>query len=155
LLIFEQKTGPLPTLVNLRAFQDPEYMETPFKQYPLPSSPFKSISVNLFTTPSHRQSPLTPFRNLKSILGENDIFAISPGMFPRKTKRLDYLDIFHDSERKDFMSPIKTYTTNEIQPEMSTDPIEVNQKEGEDVGEYVAVDIDVNVDMVEQVVNGI
>ena len=42
------------------------------------------------------------------MLGENDIFAISPGMFPRKTKALDYLDILADAERKEFISPIKT-----------------------------------------------
>ena len=42
------------------------------------------------------------------MLGENDIFAISPAMFPSKTKRVDYLDFLADAERKDFTSPIKT-----------------------------------------------
>ena len=42
------------------------------------------------------------------MLGENDIFAISPAMFPSKSKRVDYLDFLADAERKDFTSPIKT-----------------------------------------------
>jgi hypothetical protein len=29
-------------------------------------------------------------------------------MFPRKTQRIDYLDILADAERKEFVSPIKT-----------------------------------------------
>jgi hypothetical protein len=42
------------------------------------------------------------------MLRENDIFAISPAMFPSKTKRVDYLDLLADADRKDFISPIKT-----------------------------------------------
>ena len=55
---------------------------------------------------------MRPLPLLKPFLDENDIFAISPGMFPRKTKQLDYLDILEDAERIDFTSPVKTSPTN-------------------------------------------
>jgi hypothetical protein len=98
---------------------------TPFKQYPLPASPLKSITPFKYyplpasplkssrrlvpsVTPVQRFTPRQPRSAIKSLLAENNVFAISPGMFPRKTQRIDYLDILADAERKEFVSPIKT-----------------------------------------------
>jgi hypothetical protein len=84
-------------------------IETPFKQYPLPVSPMKIAKPNVSAiTPSQRLTPVSHFSTLKSVLSENDIFTISPSMFPRKTKQMDYLDIMANAERKDFVSPLKT-----------------------------------------------
>jgi hypothetical protein len=105
----------LEKYINSRT-QIQEFTETPFKQYPLPASPFKPISLHpSMTTPIHRKFSLSPL-SLKPMLGENDIFAISPGMFPRKAKTLDYLDILADAERKEFISPIKTMSVNLVVP---------------------------------------
>jgi hypothetical protein len=80
---------------------------TPFKRYPLPASPLKSISLNApSATPVQRLTPRS-LSAIKSLNSENDVFAISPGMFPRKTKRIDYLDILADTERRAFLSPLK------------------------------------------------
>lgn len=59
------------------------------------------------TTPRVRQTSLFLPSSLKAIHWENNLFAISPGMFPRKAKRMDYLDVLADSDRKEFISPIK------------------------------------------------
>ena len=81
---------------------------SPFKQYPLPASPIKAILTPKLSTTNQRQSPFPPLSTIKSLLAENDVFAISPGMFPRKTKMVDYLDILADAERAEFMSPVKS-----------------------------------------------
>jgi hypothetical protein len=82
---------------------------TPFKRYPLPASPLKSITLNApLATPVQRLTPGS-LSVVKSLISENDVFAISPGMFPRKTKRIDYLDILADAERKAFLSPVKQF----------------------------------------------
>lgn len=107
--------------INSRTTQIPSFVETPFKQYPLPTSPIKSFSLHPSTgTPISRKSPIAYLSSLKPLLGENDIFAISPGMFPRKMKTLDYLDILADSERNAFTSPIKTVSENLVVPSRET-----------------------------------
>jgi len=60
------------------------------------------------TTPRIHRSPLIAPSSLRAIHWENNLFAISPGMFPQKTKRVDYLDVLADADRRDFMSPLKT-----------------------------------------------
>ena len=110
----------LEKYINSRTTQVLEFTETPFKQYPLPASPFKFIGLHTSTaTPIHRKSPITSL-SLTPMLGENDIFAISPGMFPRKTKAVDYLDILADAERKDFTSPIKTVSESLVLPSIES-----------------------------------
>lgn len=80
----------------------------PFIEYPLPLSPVKSIRrATALETPRQRSTPLPRHSAIKAVLQENDIFAISPGMFPRSIKRTDYLDLFADTHRAPFQSPVK------------------------------------------------
>jgi len=81
----------------------PEITQTPFKEFPLPASPIKLAPPVATPKPPPTQLVSTPFLNPI----ENDIFAISPGMFPRKTKPTDYLDVLADADRKEFISPVK------------------------------------------------
>jgi hypothetical protein len=103
--------SPLGKYQITRQLENRQYIPSPspFKQYPLPHSPVKTaLTPKVAATPVQTQSPLPPFPTIKSLLGENDVFAISPGMFPRKTKRVDYLDILADAERTEFISPLKS-----------------------------------------------
>ena len=101
------EVNPRPLLAYTMS-QISEYFATPFKQYPFPASPLKALTPKPSNTPSFAKSPLPSFPCLKPTLPENDIFAISPGMFPRRTKQMDFLDILEDAERKDFESPSKS-----------------------------------------------
>ena len=154
---FKENANPLQKFINFRVVQNPEYTETPFKQYPLPVSPLKATNLDLSITPIQRQSPLVPFPSLKLVLGENDIFAISPGMFPRKTKPLDFLDILEDSERKDFISPIKIASANMVKrSEAVTLETPINQQEPQgDDEEHVVENIDIEANTNEEVMDGI
>jgi hypothetical protein len=67
------------------------------------------------------------------MLGENDIFAISPAMFPSKTKRVDYLDFLADAERKDFISPIKTVQERTVPSELLSTTSSTESAEPEEV----------------------
>ena len=103
-----EKASPLEKHNALEIASIPESTETPFKNYPLPFSPFKSISyIRLRATPLQQQSPLRPLSCLEPGLDENDISAISPCIFPLRAKMVDYLDIMADMERQFLMSPVK------------------------------------------------
>jgi hypothetical protein len=102
---------------------------TPFRHYPFPVSPIKSSSrLAPSSTPVQRFTPRQPRSAIKSLLAENDVFAISPGMFPRKTRRIDYLDILADAERKEFVSPIKTIPKSPLQQHES-ETLEIEHKD--------------------------
>jgi hypothetical protein len=154
---FKENANPLQKFINFRVMQNPEYIETPFKQYPLPFSPLKATNLDLSITPIQQKSPLVPFPSLKPVLGENDIFAISPGMFPRKTKPLDFLDILEDSERKDFMSPIKIASANMVKRSQAvTLETPMNQQESQnDDEEHVVKNIDIGFNINEEIMDGI
>lgn len=104
--VLTSKVNPSPLLAYTIA-QVLESFATPFKQYPLPASPLKTITPKPSQNSSLAKSPSLSVTCSKPGLLENDIFAISPGMFPRKTRHMDFLDILEDAERKDFESPIK------------------------------------------------
>ena len=70
-------------------------------------SPMKPLNLIPLTTPRVRHAPLIAPGSLKALYWENNLFAISPGMFTRKVKRTDYLDIFADADRNEFMSPVR------------------------------------------------
>jgi hypothetical protein len=120
--------SPLGNYLITRNAEIPQYLQTPspFKQYPLAASPLKShLALKPTATPVQRLSPIAPFPSIKSVLGENDVFAISPAMFPRKTKRVDYLDILADAERTEFLSPIKwnwSQPTERVAPSANDKP---------------------------------
>ena len=102
------ETSPLQNYPEIRQSEIPQQTETPFKQYPLPISPIKSINLRApLRTLCQLHSPLPPSSGLNRMSFENDIFAISPSMFLGKTNRVDYLDILADADRKTFTSPIK------------------------------------------------
>src|SRR5579859_2369449 len=85
--------------------------------------------------PVQRRSPLPPLSAFKNMLVENDVFAISPAMFPKKLKRVDYLDIFADADRKDFMSPMKTPTQPKVvQSKLGSSPIQVYNDQANENG---------------------
>jgi hypothetical protein len=107
-----ENMSPVRKYQIMRHAENPHYVASPspFREYPLPLSPEKTVIMsNTKDTPIQRQSPLS---TIKTLLGENDVFAISPGMFRRKTKRVDYLDIFADAERTEFVSPVKPTLTS-------------------------------------------
>lgn len=117
------KTAPVSPLGKYDNNQQSDHLlanptPSPFKEYPLPFSPVKSLNLAPMTTPRIHRSPLIAPSSLRAIHWENNLFAISPGMFPRKTKRLDYLDVLADADRRDFMSPLKTVALpREVAPE--------------------------------------
>jgi hypothetical protein len=128
------ETSPLQNYHDNRQTEIPQQTETPFKQCPLPISPIKSTTLRApLTTPRQRHSPLPPFSGLKRTLGENDIFAISPAMFPSKTKRVDYLDFLADADRKDFISPIKTVQERAMPSQLLSTTSPTEPAEPEDV----------------------
>ncbi len=87
----------------------------PFNEFPLPLSPVKPIRTAApLETPHRRRTPLPRHSAVKAVLHENDVFAISPGMFPRSVKRTDYLDFFADSDRKAFQSPLTLTASSPI-----------------------------------------
>jgi hypothetical protein len=79
----------------------------PFDGYPFLASPIKSTNLAASATPHIKRSPLFAPETLRAVTWENDLFAISPGMFPRKRKAVDYLDVFADTDRNEFLSPIR------------------------------------------------
>ena len=107
-------------------------------------SPIKSLILRApLTTPSQRHSPLPPFSGLKGILGENDIFAISPAIFPSKTKRVDYLDFLADAERKDFISPVKAIQERATASHALTQSSPPKPTESEEVANNSTKEVDV------------
>ena len=105
-----EPASPLPKYDTLQLRDQPELSPSsnPFNQYPLPLSPVKSIQkASALQTPAQRSAPMIRHSAVKAAFQENDIFAISPGMFPRSVRRMDYLDLFAETHRGAFQSPIK------------------------------------------------
>jgi hypothetical protein len=115
----EESQSPLK-ICNFKVLQQ----QTPFKEYPLPVSPIKSLTTTVL---NQQRTPLPSIPSLKPTIIENDVFAISPGMFPRKTKPMDYLDILADANRSGFVSPIKD-TINQV-PQLAESSHEATTQE--------------------------
>jgi hypothetical protein len=118
--------------------------DTPFDQYPQAFSPLKPVFLrnSSATSPNKFFSPLRPSPNVNTLLAENDIFAISPGMFPRKTKPIDYLDILFSADRTEFMSPLKP-KLNKERGDHSIEPVAViAEQETPDVSPWKVTDLE-------------